>query len=416
MKDQETVKGRKLVKVTTDKLEMGMYIAKLDRPWLDSPFLFQGFPLERRTDMEKLRSLCSFVYVDLLKSRKHRRQANEESLDEILNREKTEYRAEIKVEKEIDTASDTYKEALTSVETILKQAAKGEEINARLTKQHVKACVDSVIRNPNALIWLSHIKHVDNYTAEHSLNVGILAIALGRQLGLPRRYLETLGLCGMLHDVGKTKVNLNVLLKPGKLTPEEFEHMKLHTVYGRDLLQHDPLMPPEVIEATYSHHERIDGKGYPEGIDATTLSFFSRITAIVDAYDAMTSNRLYSKQKSSTGALKMLYEQRGKQFDQDLVVKFIECVGLYPPGCIVEMTTGEVGVVIASDAANRLHPKIALVLDQQKKPMQQTIVDLKKMGDKSHKSFHIKRVVEDGTYGVNLEEVTSTCINTGMAL
>lgn len=416
MKNQETVKGRKLVKITTDKLEMGMYIAKLDRPWLDSPFLFQGFPLERKADLEKLRSLCSYVYVDMVKSRKVKRLANEESLDEILTREKTNYRAEVQVEHEISKADVTYKEALGSVENILKQAARGEEVNARITKQHVKACVDSVIRNPNALIWLSHIKHVDNYTAEHCLHVGILAIALGRQLGLPRRYLETLGLCGMLHDVGKTRVNLNVLLKPGKLTPEEYEHMKLHTVYGRDLLQHDPLMPPEVIEATYSHHERIDGKGYPEGIDASTLSFFSRITAIVDAYDAMTSNRLFAKQKSSTAALKILYEQRGKQFDQDLVVKFIECVGLYPPGCIVEMTSGEVGVVIASDAANRLHPKIALVLDKKKNPMQQTIVDLKKLDEEAHKSFHIKRVLEDGTYGVDLEQVTTTCISTSLDL
>ncbi len=409
MNSEEKITARKLVEVTTDKLQMGMYIAKLDRPWLDSPFLFQGFPLERKEDLDTLRSLCSHVYVDTVKSKSLKRPAmQEESLDDILKREKTTYIKEHPVENEIERAKIEYDEALVSVETILKQAARGETINAKIAKQHVKACVDSVIRNPNALIWLSHIKHVDNYTAEHCLHVGILAIALGRQLGLPRRYLETLGLCGMLHDVGKTRVNLNVLLKPGKLSPDEFEHMQLHPVYGRDLLQHDPLMPPEVIEATYSHHERIDGMGYPTGADASNLSFYTRITSIVDAYDAMTSNRVYSKEKSSTAALKILYEQRGKQFDQELVVKFIECVGLYPAGCIVELSSGEVGVVVASDAENRLHPRVALVLDAAKRPIRKTVVDLKDLDERQRKAYHIKQVIPDGSYGVSLEQFTAT--------
>lgn len=413
METEEQISGKKLVKVTTDKLVMGMYIAKLDRPWLDSPFLFQGFPLERNEDLATLKALCDYVYVDAVKSKTLRRPAKrEESLDDILKREKTTYIKAHPVENEIERAKDDYSDALASVESILQQAARGETINAKIAKQHVKACVDSVIRNPNALIWLSHIKHVDNYTAEHCLHVGILAIALGRQLGLPRRHLETLGLCGMLHDVGKTRVNLKILFKQGKLTPEEFEHLKQHPVYGRDLLQHDPMMPPEVIEAAYCHHERIDGLGYPRGLDASTLSFYTRITSIVDAYDGLTSPRMFSDQKSSTAALKILYEQRGKQFDQDLVVKFIECVGLYPPGCIVELSSGEVGVVIASDADNRLHPKLVLVLDGNKHPIKKTVIDLKTLDEAQRKEYHIKQVIRDGTYGVNLEEFTA---NTGFA-
>jgi HD-GYP domain-containing protein (c-di-GMP phosphodiesterase class II) len=405
---EEQISGKKLVKVNTDKLAMGMYIAKLDRPWLDSPFLFQGFPLERNEDLATLRALCDYVYVDAVKSKSLRRPAKrEESLDDILKREKTTYIKAHPVENEIDRAKTDYDVALASVEEILQQAARGETINAKIAKQHVKACVDSVIRNPNALIWLSHIKHVDNHTAEHCLHVGILAIALGRQLGLPRRHLETLGLCGMLHDVGKTRVNLKVLFKQDKLTPEEFEHLKQHPVYGRDLLQHDPMMPPEVIEAAFSHHERIDGQGYPRGIDASMLSFYTRITSIVDAYDGLTSPRMFSEQKSSTAALKILYEQRGKQFDQDLVVKFIECVGLYPPGCIVELSSGEVGVVIASDADNRLHPKVVLVLDGNKRPIKKTMIDLKTLDEAQRKEYHIKQVIRDGTYGVRLEEFTA---------
>jgi hypothetical protein len=168
------------------------------------------------------------------------------------------------------------------------------------------------------------------------------------------------------------------------------------------------MMPPEVIEATYSHHERIDGMGYPNGADASNLSFYTRITSIVDAYDAMTSNRVYCKEKSSTAALKILYEQRGKQFDQELVVKFIECVGLYPAGCIVELSSGEVGVVIASDAENRLYPRVALVLNAAKKPIRRTVVDLKDLDARQRKAYHIKQVIPDGSYGVSLEQFTAT--------
>jgi len=137
------------------------------------------------------------------------------------------------------------------------------------------------------------------------------------------------------------------------------------------------------------------------------LSFYTRITSIVDAYDGLTSPRMFSEQKSSTAALKILYEQRGKQFDQDLVVKFIECVGLYPPGCIVELSSGEVGVVIASDADNRLHPKVVLVLDGNKRPIKKTMIDLKTLDEAQRKEYHIKQVIRDGTYGVRLEEFTA---------
>lgn len=407
MKNTDFLESRQLVKVTTDKLEMGMYIAKLDRPWLDSPFLFQGFPLERTEDLDKLKSLCDFVFVDMVKTRSMERRVSSETVNDIINREKTDYQEAAPVEDEVAEARHTYDHALSHIESMLREAATRGEVNARLIKRHVKACVESVVRNPNALIWLSHIKHVDNYTAEHSLHVGILAIALGRQLGLPRRYLETLGLCGMLHDVGKTRVDRRILLKPGKLTREEFEEMKRHPGYGRELLQHDPLMPAEVLEATYSHHERIDGSGYPDGVDASMLSFYTRIISIADSYDAMTSTRIYARSRTSTAALKTLYEQRGSHFDQDLVVKFIECVGLYPPGCIVEMTSGEVGIVIAADQSHRLYPRVALVLDDQKNPVpNHTIVDLRKLDPVGKRSYHIKQVLEDGTYGVRIDEFT----------
>jgi len=276
--------------------------------------------------------------------------------------------------------------------------------------------VDSIERNPSAMLWLTRIKNVDKYTAQHCLNVGILAIALGRHVGVGRKHMELLGLCGMLHDVGKMKVNQTILNKPGRLTREEFEHMKLHVTYGRDILVKDKSLQPEVVAAAYQHHERQDGKGYPTGMNAGSLNFYTKVVTIVDAYDAITSQRCYSDGNTSATALKILYENSGTQFDPKLVVKFIECVGIYPPGAVVEMQSGEVGVVLSVEPENRLLPKVVLLLGPDKKPMPQRIVDLKQQRElRAEQQHRIGKVLLDGAHGISLADFTRANVNLGDA-
>lgn len=401
-----------LVKIPAEQLALGMHVAELDRPWLETPFLLQGFPVEKQEDLEALRNICEFVYIDVLKT--HFLDADLRVNPIAPGSPTTRYQTLTPVETEICEASPTYRSSLDEIHVLLQSAGQHRALRTKNLKKQVKACVDSIERNPSAMLWLTRIKHADQYTAEHCLNVGVLAIALGRHLGVNRQQLEMLGLCGMLHDVGKMQLDQQILNKKGRLTADEFEHVKQHTLFGRDMLLKDALLPSEVVTAAYSHHEREDGAGYPEALPKTQIGFYSRVVSIVDAYDAITSRRCYSDPRTSAQALKILYENAGTQFDARLVVKFIECIGIYPPGCLVELDTGEVGVVLSVDPENRLLPRIALLLDADKCPQQQRIVDLKLERASSEGSQHrIKTVLMDGAHGVDLEAFTQHNIHVG---
>jgi putative nucleotidyltransferase with HDIG domain len=404
----QVISQTELIKTDIDKLEMGMYVSKLDKPWLETTFLTQGFPVNNSETLTKLQATCKYVYIDERKSKTII--SNYKKALDITDYATKDYQHTVKVEEEIKSAHRIYEQTSEKLLELLKSSHKTGEINARMIKQCVKTSVESIVRNPNAMIWLSHIKNKNGNTYQHSLRVSILAIALGRQLGLPRQQLETLGLCGMLHDVGKIKINTAILKKADKLTDTEFDHLKSHIAIGRDMLLHDQLLPPEVLEVAYSHHERMDGNGYPEGLNGSQLSFYTRIVSIVDAYDTMTSKKAYAATKSSAGAIKEIYANRGTQFDQTMVVNFIETIGLYPPGCMVELSEGEVGVVIAADPASRLLPTVALLRDNEKMPMHQTIINLRKQNANGSKNKIVK-VLKDGAYGISLEKFTMENIN-----
>ncbi len=400
----KSFKSQETLKIPADQLVIGMHVSKLDRPWLDTPFLFQGFSLDDPDDLMAMRNICEYVYIDVLKSGYLAQSIRSKPLKNVKPKA---YEIKAQVEAEIKVAKSIHKSALSEVKSLLNRAGEGEALDTQQVREHVKSCVDSIERNPSAMIWLTRIKHVDQYTAEHCLNVGLLAIALGRHMGLGRKHLELLGLCGMLHDVGKMRLDQAILNKPGKLTRDEFEHIKLHSTHGRDILIEDQSLPNEVIAAAYEHHERQDGNGYPQGLNAEILGFYTKAVTVVDAYDAIVSRRCYSNGETSAAALKIIYNGSGTHFDPKLVVKFIECIGIYPPGCLVEVGTGEVGIVLSVDPDNRLLPKIALLLDAQKRPMQQRVVDLKiQRQTQSDRQLQVKQVLKDGAYGIDLETFT----------
>lgn len=404
MKKRKSI-TRHTVRISTDQLNKGMYVSALDRPWLDSPFLFQGFPIHDQDDLFALRNICEFVYIDTLKSQFLPDQSRNHSL--VKGSRVHHYPIQVAVEEEAHVAYDLYKKSHTSIKKMLDKVARRETFDPQVFKGQVKECVDSIERNPSAMMWLTKIKHIDQYTAEHCLNVGILAIALGRHLGVGRKHMELLGLCGMLHDVGKMRVDQALINHPGKLTETQFELVKKHAEFGKEVLERDEKLHAEVINAAFSHHERIDGAGYPQGIKADRLSFYTKVVSIVDAYDAMTSRRCYSSGTTSAEALRILYENSDSQFDRRLVIKFIECIGIYPPGALVEMSSGEVGIVLSVDPGHRLLPKVALLLDAQKNPMPQYIVDLKQQRETNNSNpMRVHSVLMDGAYGINLEDFT----------
>jgi putative nucleotidyltransferase with HDIG domain len=196
------------------------------------------------------------------------------------------------------------------------------------------------------------------------MNVCILALTFGRTLGLERKQLDMLGLGALLHDIGKMSIPMEILNKPGRLTDEEFEMIKSHSMNGYNLLRQKKDMPGEVLDIVRSHHERINGRGYPDGLTADFIGLLVQITSIVDVYDAITSDRCYHDGIAPHDALKNMFDWAGENFDADLVENFIKCLGIYPIGSMVELNTGHIGIVVSASEKARLRPIILVVINK----------------------------------------------------
>jgi len=295
-----------------------------------------------------------------------------------------------------------FEEAQQTAKSIMSGLRVGRTLDLNAARVVVNNCVESVLRNESALLLLTKIKHQDEYTAEHCINVAILAASFGKHLGLLEGEIRNLALCGLLHDVGKTRIPLEILNKPASLTPEEFGIMKHHTTHGRTILAGTKNYLNTAVDVAFSHHERMDGSGYPLGLTAQQIPYFAKIIGLVDAYDAITSDRAYGRGRASMQALDIINKHRGTQFDEELADAFIQMIGIYPPGSIVEMVSGEVGIVVESYPEHKLRPSVLLVREPDKSQMEpyQTL-DLKTTTDERHR---ISREVPDGTYDIVLQE------------
>lgn len=391
------------VKLPSDSLEIGMHVTKLDRPWTEVPVLLQGLTIETLDDIDMLREHCVFVYIEIekefwLESGKGTIEAKEE-------KQYPGFREEVDIHDELPNAKFSFEKTKDHVDEVLTSLSNGESFDMEASKKAIQSCVGSILKNANALLWLTQVKEQDKYTAEHSLRVGILAIAFGRFIGLKEHELEIIGLCGMLHDVGKTQIPDDILNKPGRLTRIEYDIMKQHAVYGKELLDKQKGVNKLIKDSAHFHHERIDGKGYPEQLSAAYLHQYIRMVSIVDVYDAITSARQYKAGSPAFDALKILYAERDKHFDSELVEAFIRMVGVYPPGTLVEMTNGEVGIVVSANANSRLRPKVELVMTADKKFKPSYIIDLiKDPVDQQGQVYAIKGGLTNGTHGVDVKD------------
>ncbi|BCG22104.1 metal-dependent phosphohydrolase [Pseudomonas tohonis] len=386
------------IKVETAQLTIGMYVAELDRPWTDTNFLFQGFRIRQQQEIRLLQEVCNYVWVDARRSLGVQKQLTENlAQSDIL----VPAIGKVDFSVEMERASLVWEAAHEESLRILNAVKMGEELDVVAVKAVVKDCVESILRNPAAMLWLARIKNSDDYTAEHSLRVSILSIALGRELGIPAYQLEQIGVCGMLHDVGKLKVPNEILNKPGALTAEELRIMQSHAAEGRKLLMSNQQITPATVDVAYSHHERVDGKGYPRGLDAARIPYFAKIVAVADSYDAINSDRVYSKGKSSLESLRILLEAVNSHFDEAIVGCFIRMIGIYPPGEIAELSTGEVGIIIGCPAGNKLKPKILIVRDAEKKPCKERVVDLADAA--VCRTCRVREVHGSGVFGIDIE-------------
>ncbi|WP_100638944.1 HD-GYP domain-containing protein [Marinobacter salexigens] len=404
-------------------LEIGMHVIRLDRPWEDTDFLVQGFIINDMAELHALRRQCEFVVIQGV-AEKHREPVEKITGSNRLSgffkrnkktapakaghvpRRRVSYINQVSVGRELQTATMRFEEAQGTAKSIMSGLRVSRALDINNARAVVNDCVESVLRNESALMLLTRIKNQDEYTAEHCINVSILAAAFGKHLGMIRGEIQNLALCGMLHDVGKTRIPNEVLNKPGRLTSEEFDLMKNHAVHGRTILMSTGAALNTAVDVAFSHHERIDGKGYPRGLPAEKIPYFAKIIALVDTYDAITSKRVYQKALASMHALEIIHKNRGTQFDAELADEFIQMIGVYPPGSIVEMMNGEVGIVVESDPDHKLKPKVLMVQDASKIFLPSpSVLDLKAMPeDGAGVVYHISREVPDGTYGIVLKD------------
>jgi HD-GYP domain-containing protein (c-di-GMP phosphodiesterase class II) len=505
-------------------LGLGMFVAELDRPWLDTPFLLQGFLADSQVEIDTLRKYCSYVYVDLelsnpevadairraevrhpapaappdarspataldrapptepttppvagqrpaapatrsprvYKTRSDVRISSDtrERFRQLVratagprrgedrvgpfgrllgwllsglqgtrrrapqgaserNRsgreasrawlppsvEPTRYEDTRTMEQELPRARSTF----TRAEDVLKAIASDVKLGRIPQIADVAGVVDdmvaSMIDHPNALMWVGRMRDEDPNTYNHAVKVSLYLIALGRQLGFPRKELCHLGLIGMLADVGKIKLPRALLDKPGMLAPSEFSLVKEHVRLGLDALRATGELPAEVERGIAQHHERLDGSGYPKGLKGSEISVYGRMAAIADSFAALITPRAYANPSAPQDALMNLYEWAGTSFHEPLVEQFVQAVGVFPVGSLVELSSGEVAIVVAHNRARRLQPRVLVLTGSDKSPLAEPFErDLLVEGGSARARLRIVRGLAAGAYGLKVRD------------
>jgi HD-GYP domain-containing protein (c-di-GMP phosphodiesterase class II) len=523
-------------KVTVQELAIGMFVADLDRPWIDTPFLLQGFQIEDAEQLAQLRQHCKWVMIDPQRSagpefdapqprapaaarevgseprvvvqraakpsaatpatgaaprpakpdagtgsgRAHagtakpprefaigveRRQGSQaaepplapprgnfggtragadnggglwrqlrDGVSGLFARKESEhididavaaepmepvaptrasfmpetvqltiYEDQKRVEDEVGAATDAYDRTNALLYSVAEDIRAGGNLQLESVEEVISDMVESMVRNPDALMWVARMREKDLNVYGHGLSVAVSLIAFGRHLGYPKDQLSQLGMLGLLLDVGKIKLPRELLEKNARLSAEEFEQIKDHVELGLDILTQTPNIHPDVLEGIAQHHERMNGTGYPNNLMGEHIGMFGRMAAIADTYAAVTKHRPYAEAVSPHEALQMLSNWGGSQFHVDMVEQFIQSIGVFPVGSLVELSTGEVAVIVTHNKLKRLRPKVLVVTDEDK-TLRHTPSSRDLLYDVSDKPTYIRRGLPSNAYGIDPRE------------
>lgn len=409
-------KAVKKVRVECSELALGMFVCELDRPWLESPFLVQGFYINDPDEIDQLREVCEFVYVDKRMERTKETQAqkgtaasgsdsakiltlhvedsgraksntarkpvkarpkapartlNEQGVADYFPKKKlTRYAESVSWNKESGNAKIAIGSLYEKISELLGNSLKvGQKLEFDDTKTAVAAMVESVVSNPDACQWAMVTKPPGDINFDAAMRCSVLSVVLGRRIGLPKKDLRSLGLGGLLLDIGKLRLTDDILHADRKLEAAEIEKIRRHVEVGLNMLERKGMTEADVIECVAYHHERLDGSGYPNGYQGDEIPVFGRIAGLVDCYNAITGNRRYADSQSPAEAINELYKLKGVHFHSELVDEFIQAIGAYPVGALVQLSTGDVAVSIAQSPTRRLRPVVLKLLDKNKRPL-----------------------------------------------
>jgi putative nucleotidyltransferase with HDIG domain len=263
---------------------------------------------------------------------------------------------------DVATIRRLYSDAVSIASSLWDMAQTEGKPDSDHARQLIDDLAQAVAQNRTALIALTALKDYDNHTFTHMVNVSILTMAQARALSLEGTQLRELGLAALMHDIGKVRTPIEILQKADKLTDEEFAIMRLHVVDGAEILRRTPDMPALAPVVAFEHHLRLDGAGYPFGVTRSTLNLATMLCSIADVYDAMRSKRTYQESFPTDRILEVLKRNDGLQFDQHLVRRFSQLMGIYPPGTLVRLTSGELAVVLRIYAPDPYCPKVRIIL------------------------------------------------------
>ena len=355
-------------RIGIDELKPGMLVEQLDRSWLDTPFFRHKMTITSANQIAQLKA-CGVRTLVVSIEEEHTATQPVNAAPDITDdpaftvpKETVSVLSIVGLEEELPIARQTYQAAKTIVQNAMYDTRLGRAINMDEVNRVISDMSDSILRNPDALTSLTRLKNFDEYTFYHSVNTSILAMSLGRHLEFDRTTLHQIGVGSLLHDIGKTKIPTEILNKPGRFKPDEMEIMKQHVLRGVEILSTTTGLGDSYLRPALEHHERVDGTGYPYRRVRSELSQFGMMAAVVDIYDAMTSDRCYHKGQAAHEALQFLYRLSLEgHLDAVLVQQFIYVVGLYPVGSVVELNTGETGIVKEVHHHAPLAPVVLLV-------------------------------------------------------
>lgn len=436
---------QKRIKVDTANVEMGMFVAQLDRSWLETPFIERGFVVSKKDELALLRKFCTHVYVDVERSslpEKRIRAAHEQAgsltdpFTETFIRHRRELRSanktrgflgvlrkmnpvgrsrdsggrgegldsSVATRAEAPQAAAAFGIACEQMRAILAGVKKGGRVDIDMMKAAVGPMVDSVTRNPDALAWYGALRKREEGAFQYTLTTAIWALILGRHLGFERHRLENLAVGGLLLDIGNIRIPGSVGMKDGPLTEDEHEIIRAHVEHGLKIINKSSTFSDDVVDMVRCHHERFDGSGYPNGLAGTDIPVYGRIAGVIDCYDAIISSKPYRGPKCAYDAVRELNQLAGRQFQAEVVEQFIQALGMFPTGSLVELNSGEVAIVIEQNRERRLRPNLLMILDENKQPLRASkILALSKVpetGD-SRKARWVVGGYDAGTFDID---------------